>query len=159
MPAYSKTIIKTPLGMLAISVQDGFVDKIYFDENLKEEQTPEDLSFIAGEFKDYFSGKIQTFHFDVFPKGTPFQLKVWEAIQEIPYGETRSYGEIATHLGLKNGARAVGLAVGANPLPLVIPCHRVIGTNGKLTGYSGGLERKKWLLRHEAKNSPFHISG
>jgi AraC family transcriptional regulator of adaptative response/methylated-DNA-[protein]-cysteine methyltransferase len=83
--------------------------------------------------------------------GTPFERRVWERLLEIPPGETRSYGEIAAGLGLRNGARAVGLANGANPLAIVVPCHRVIGSTGALTGYGGGLDRKRWLLQHERR--------
>ena len=86
--------------------------------------------------------------------GTPFERSVWERLLAIPPGHTRSYGEIAAELGLRNGARAVGLANGANPLAIVVPCHRVIGSNGTLTGYGGGLDRKQWLLTHERRWAP-----
>ena len=87
------------------------------------------------------------------PEGTPFQRKVWDALVEIPFGETTSYGELARRIGNPNASRAVGLANGTNPIPIVIPCHRVIGSTGKLTGYGGGLETKRWLLDFEAANS------
>jgi methylated-DNA-[protein]-cysteine S-methyltransferase len=87
----------------------------------------------------------------VTPAGTPFQVRVWTALREIPCGETRSYGDIARRIGDPKAVRAVGLANGANPIAVVVPCHRVIGANGSLTGYGGGLPRKRWLLAHESR--------
>src|SRR5690606_33432318 len=86
--------------------------------------------------------------------GTPFQQRVWDALRRIPAGTTVSYGELASRIGAPTASRAVGMANGANPIPLVVPCHRVIGANGKLTGFGGGMERKRWLLAHEAVNAP-----
>ena len=100
---------------------------------------------------EYFCGARRSFHLPLAPEGTPFQLRVWQALSTIPYGETLSYGELARRLGVSGGARAVGLANGANPLPIVVPCHRVIGASGSLTGYGGGLERKTWLIDHERR--------
>jgi methylated-DNA-[protein]-cysteine S-methyltransferase len=101
------------------------------------------------QLREYFAGKRRRFDVPVDPTGTDFQRRVWHAITAIPFGETMSYGEIAVALGGNQLARAVGAAVGANPIPIVIPCHRVIGADGSLTGYGGGLRRKIWLLRHE----------
>jgi methylated-DNA-[protein]-cysteine S-methyltransferase len=98
---------------------------------------------------DYFRGVRRAFALPLAPEGTPFQLKVWRALCRIPYGETLSYGELARRLELVNGARAVGLANGANPLPIVVPCHRVIGSDGTLTGFGGGLHIKRSLLALE----------
>jgi methylated-DNA-[protein]-cysteine S-methyltransferase len=145
--------------MLRISAQAEVICSVLFDESSAETHLPEEFSSIVKQFEEYFSGKRQTFDFDLIPGGTPFQLAVWEIVMDIPYGKTRSYGEIAQQMGLKNGARAVGLAVGANPLLIVVPCHRVVGSNGQLTGYAGGIDRKKWLLRHEAANLPFQLKA
>lgn len=101
---------------------------------------------------DYFAGtsaEVNGLPLDM--RGAPFELKVWEALLEIPAGETTSYGAIAKKLGSPGASRAVGAANGANPIPIIVPCHRVIGSNGSLTGYGGGLQRKTWLLNHEAR--------
>ncbi|MGH8906869.1 MAG: methylated-DNA--[protein]-cysteine S-methyltransferase [Egibacteraceae bacterium] len=98
----------------------------------------------------YFAGERTIFDLPVAPQGTAFQLQVWKALQEIPYGQTRSYGAIAERIGNPRAVRAVGLANGRNPIAIVIPCHRVIGANGSLTGYGGGLDRKRLLLRLES---------
>jgi methylated-DNA-[protein]-cysteine S-methyltransferase len=98
----------------------------------------------------YFAGELDDFDLPLAPHGTPFQLRVWEQLTKIPFGETISYGELAERLDSPRAVRAVGLANGRNPLSIVIPCHRVIGADGSLVGYGGGLERKRWLLEHEA---------
>jgi methylated-DNA-[protein]-cysteine S-methyltransferase len=98
---------------------------------------------------EYFEGRRRVFELPLAPAGTPFQLRVWNALLDIPYGETISYGELAAQIGDRSASRAVGLANGSNPLPIVIPCHRVIGSNGKLTGYGGGLPIKERLLTLE----------
>jgi methylated-DNA-[protein]-cysteine S-methyltransferase len=98
----------------------------------------------------YFAGELKALHEVPFrSEGTPFQLRVWDALTKIPMGETTSYGALAERIGKPSAVRAVGLANGANPISVVVPCHRVIGSDGSLTGYGGGLERKRWLLRHE----------
>ena len=101
------------------------------------------------QLKEYFSGKRKTFRIGLAPKGTPFQLKVWQALRAIPYGRTTSYGQIAKAIGNPKAARAIGAANGQNPLSIIVPCHRVIGSNGKLVGYGGGLSIKEALLTHE----------
>jgi methylated-DNA-[protein]-cysteine S-methyltransferase len=103
------------------------------------------------QLRAYFAGDLETFDLPLAPAGTPFQLAVWRELCKIPYGKTISYGELARHLGNPNASRAVGLANGANPIPIVIPCHRVIGSNGKLTGYGGGLPIKEKLLALERR--------
>lgn len=97
----------------------------------------------------YFAGTLTAFDLPLAPRGTPFQHRVWRALLEIPYGETVSYAEIARRIGAPDAVRAVGAANGRNPVSIVVPCHRVIGANGALTGYGGGIERKRWLLAHE----------
>ncbi|HEX6083542.1 MAG TPA: methylated-DNA--[protein]-cysteine S-methyltransferase [Thermoanaerobaculia bacterium] len=100
---------------------------------------------------EYFDGRRRTFDFPLAPKGTPFQLDVWNALLEVPYGDTVTYAELARRIGRPSAIRAVGAANGANPIPVIIPCHRVIGSNGTLTGYGGGIERKQWLLALEGR--------
>ena len=100
----------------------------------------------ADQLAAYFQGTLRQFDLDLKPNGTPFQLQVLDALSKIPYGETRSYGEIATQIGKPTAVRAVGAANGRNPLPIVLPCHRVIGADGSLTGFGGGLETKRYLL-------------
>jgi methylated-DNA-[protein]-cysteine S-methyltransferase len=105
----------------------------------------------AAQLEAYFDGTLEVFELPLAPQGTPFQQRVWAELRTLPYGTTASYGEIAGRLGLTgHGARAVGLANGRNPLSIVVPCHRVIGAAGGLTGYGGGVARKEWLLAHEA---------
>ena len=108
----------------------------------------------ARQLEAYFSGGLTAFSLTVAPAGTPFQRKVWRALQGIPWGQAISYGELARRIGSPGSARAVGMANGRNPVAIVIPCHRVIGADGSLTGYGGGLDRKKWLLAHEGVATP-----
>ena len=112
------------------------------------ERDDEALAPVAAQLADYFAGRRLAFDLPLAPVGTAFQ-KVWLALREIPYGRTTTYGEIATGLGQPTASRAVGLANGRNPIAVIVPCHRVIGANGTLTGFGGGLPRKRWLLEHE----------
>lgn len=107
------------------------------------------------QLQAYLAGEQQVFDLPLAPVGTAFQRRVWDALLEIPYGQTVSYGDIARRIGSPKACRAVGLANGQNPISIIIPCHRVIGANGKLTGYGGGLPRKEWLLNHEQA----HVAG
>jgi methylated-DNA-[protein]-cysteine S-methyltransferase len=109
----------------------------------------DDFNDVVTQLAEYFDGRRREFDLSLAPEGTPFQQLVWRALLDIPYGETTSYGELATRIGQRSASRAVGLANGSNPLPIVIPCHRVIGANGKLTGYGGGLAIKDQLLALE----------
>lgn len=104
---------------------------------------------VITQLDEYFAGNRQHFDLNLTPQGTDFQRQVWQALQKIPYGETWSYGELARHIGKPKASRAVGAANGLNPIPVIIPCHRVIGANGKLTGFGGGLETKSFLLNLE----------
>lgn len=115
------------------------------------EPSVRDLRPLAEALEQYFCGGVREFDFPLDPQGSDYQMKVWRALMDIPYGETRSYGDVAKAIGDPKGARAVGLAVNQNPLPIVVPCHRVIGADGKLVGYSGGLPRKKYLLGLESR--------
>jgi methylated-DNA-[protein]-cysteine S-methyltransferase len=112
------------------------------------------LHAAARELDEYFAGTRQTFDVPLHPSGTPFQLEVWGALLAIPYGQTVSYADIARRIRRPRAVRAVGAANGANPLSIIVPCHRVIGSHGDLTGYGGGLPAKRWLLAHERKHAP-----
>jgi O-6-methylguanine DNA methyltransferase len=118
----------------------------------------EDPARTAGlrrQLEEYFAGERREFDLTLAPEGTPFERSVWEELRRIPFGETRSYGEIARAIGRPNAFRAVGRANGANPIPIVVPCHRVIGSDGSLTGFGGGLEAKSRLLEIEGRRLPF----
>ncbi|HKI04387.1 MAG TPA: methylated-DNA--[protein]-cysteine S-methyltransferase [Thermoanaerobaculia bacterium] len=110
---------------------------------------------VRRQLEEYFAGERQEFDLELIPEGTPFERTVWEELRKIPFGETRSYGEIAHALGRPGAARAVGRANGANPIPIVVPCHRVIGADGSLTGFGGGLDAKSRLLELEGRALPF----
>jgi methylated-DNA-[protein]-cysteine S-methyltransferase len=151
------TIEPSPIGALLLVSNGQALTQIYLPG---EWQTPpaEDardaiLDETARQLRAYFAGKRRDFELPLAPTGTPFQRRVWQALLEIPYGETFSYSEIAMRLDAPAAARAVGLANGRNPIPIVIPCHRVIGAGGGLVGYGGGLERKRWLLDLESSQA------
>jgi methylated-DNA-[protein]-cysteine S-methyltransferase len=150
MELYHK-IISTPIGNLLLQSDLLALKSVSFtlDCTISEETTPEILETAATQLSEYFEGKRQEFDLRLSPGGTEFQKKVWLLVQQVRFGETKSYGELALLLGSSKFSRAVGSANGSNPIPVIIPCHRIIGNSGKLTGYSGGLERKKWLLLHE----------
>lgn len=137
--------------MLLAQEEEGLI-LVEFDatplKNWQQADTPL-LVQAKAQLSEYFAGTRQEFTLPLSPKGTPFQQKVWAALQTIPYGQTRSYGEIARQIGSPKAARAVGMANHHNPIAILIPCHRVVGQNGALTGYAGGLERKKALLQLE----------
>jgi methylated-DNA-[protein]-cysteine S-methyltransferase len=149
------TSIETPIGSLEIISNKNFIISIRFVDSpvLESKFIPDILQKATLQLEQYFTGDIKEFNLEIQPVGSDFQQKVWKEVKKIPFGKTVSYLDIAIQTGSKNNTRAVGLANGKNPVPIVIPCHRVIGTNGKLTGYAGGLERKKWLLQHEMKHS------
>jgi len=109
------------------------------------------LQQAAAQLAEYFAGTRQHFDLPLAASGTAFQQQVWQQLCQVPYGQTQSYGELALRLGNKNAMRAVGAANGRNPIAIIVPCHRVIGADGKLTGYAGGLDRKVWLLQHEQR--------
>lgn len=116
-------------------------------------ESADKFSKVRRQLDDYFAGKLDRFEVTLAPKGTEFQETVWQALTEIPFGETWSYGDLAKHIGRPKASRAVGAANGLNPIPIIIPCHRVIGASGKLTGFGGGLPTKQYLLDLEAKRS------
>ncbi len=127
-----------------------FANKIELNNELNiEANETELLRETIKQLEEFFEGKRNCFDLPLEPKGTEFQKKVWDALQKIPFGETRSYGEIAKTIGNEKASRAVGMANNKNPIPIIIPCHRVIGANGKLVGYAGGLDIKEKLLKIE----------
>lgn len=147
---------ESPIGPLGVGEEDGAVTLILFagqqpPEGYREGETPL-LEEAWAQLERYFAGELRQFSLPLAPAGTPFQQAVWRALEEIPYGETRSYGEIAGQVGRPKASRAVGAANHRNPIPIVIPCHRVIGAGGTLTGYGGGLDRKRLLLDLERQN-------
>lgn len=148
---------ETEMGKIGIAENGEAITDVFFNENeIKmsknidiEIRETELLREAAKQLKEYFLGNRKSFDIPLAPKGTEFQQKVWKALQEIPFGETRSYGEIARNVGNPKAARAVGMANNRNPIAIFIPCHRVIGANGKLVGYAGGLDIKEHLLSVE----------
>ncbi|WP_243473324.1 methylated-DNA--[protein]-cysteine S-methyltransferase [Winogradskyella sp. MH6] len=145
--------IETPLGYAKIiGDQDGITSVSIVDTNEDtSESIPESLLDCATQLKAYFNNKLKTFDLKLNPEGTDFQKKVWKQLEKIPYGKTISYLELAKQLGDVKTIRAAASANGKNPLWIIVPCHRVIGTDGSLTGYAGGLHRKQWLLNHESE--------
>lgn len=142
--------INAPLGIIKIEGDENGISVITTLQEGKISTTiPSVLQLAVFQLQEYFEGKRTEFNFKLNPKGTEFQQKVWNALLEIPFGKTMSYLELSKMLGDVKAIRAVASANGKNPLWIVIPCHRVIGTDGSLTGYAGGLWRKKWLLEHE----------
>ena len=153
MPAIAFDLLDSPLGELCLIGSEGGLGAILFPEQSRPRhlpRAPRALSAASTQLRAYFAGQRQAFELALVPQGTAFQLRVWDALQAIGFGQTLSYGELARQIGQPTASRAVGLANGRNPIPIVIPCHRVIGASGSLTGYSGGIERKRWLLAHEA---------
>lgn len=145
--------MQTPIGFLILDANDkGVVSRARFD-NTPIACNPAQKNIVHAiaqqELDSYFAGILKQFKTPLALIGTPFQLKVWAAVQEIPYGQTRSYAEIACAIGRPKAVRAVANAISANPIWIMVPCHRVIRSSGGLGGYAGGIERKKWLLAHE----------
>lgn len=149
--------IKTPLGIAKIQGDENGISILCIhDEGTISLEIPTILKEAVAQIDDYFEGKRTDFTFKINPSGTEFQQKVWKGLLEIPFGKTVSYLELSKKLGNTKAIRAVAAANGKNPLWIVVPCHRVIGTQGSLTGYAGGLWRKKWLLDHE--NATIQVS-
>lgn len=160
--ALRTALLDSPLGPLRLTASDAGLVSIQLPgpgaEGAEDgPATPPDdpvLEAAARQLTAYFAGTRRTFDLPLAPYGTPFQNAVWEAVRAIPFGETRSYGEVARAIGRPGAVRAVGLANGRNPWPIVVPCHRVIGADGSLTGYAGGEALKRRLLDHEADGAP-----
>lgn len=147
-------VLDSPIGLLTLVEEDGALREVRFGQRTENAclcHTPLLLKAEA-ELNEYFSGKRKTFDLPLAPVGTAFQQKCWKALLQIPYGETRTYAQQADMIGQPKACRAVGMGNHCNPLPILIPCHRVVGKNGKLTGYAGGLEIKEKLLQIERMN-------
>lgn len=150
----------SPLGEMLLAAHHGalvgawFVDQKYFPSDQAGSDVSDDLGLLgeaAGQLDAYFAGRLQRFDLPLRPRGSPYQTAVWAAIAAVAYGQTITYGELARHCGMSGSPRAAGRATGRNPLGIIVPCHRIIGANGHLTGYAGGLERKRKLLALEAQ--------
>jgi methylated-DNA-[protein]-cysteine S-methyltransferase len=150
-----KKYMDSPVGWLEITTSADSLMKISFVEQTEIDSIiqPKILQKTEAQLKEYFEGTRKSFQLKLNPTGTEFQKRVWDFVENIAFGTTASYLDIAKLTGSPKNTRAVGLANGKNPIPIVIPCHRIIGSNGKLTGYAGGLERKRRLLQHEIQFS------
>jgi len=151
-------IVDSPIGRLLLQTDGVSLTGLYMDvagrpppgmNDRQEDANAGPLPEAARQLEEYFAGTRRDFDLPLHLQGTQFQQRVWRALTEIPYGATWSYGELAKRIGNPNASRAVGLANGRNPISILVPCHRVIGADGSLTGYGGGLQRKQWLLAHE----------
>jgi methylated-DNA-[protein]-cysteine S-methyltransferase len=156
MAIATMTLTNSPIGLLTLTSVDGVVNGVHMDGQRHAPAHSQDWERDDAGFKDvvaqldaYFAGERREFEVPLRMEGTDFQQSVWARLCEIPYGETISYGELARRVGSPKASRAVGLANGRNPVAIIVPCHRVIGADGSLTGYGGGLDRKVWLLDHE----------
>ncbi len=160
------TVVDSPVGPLTLVATDGLLSGLYMTE---QRYRPDEESFgvrddapfgeVTAQLAEYFAGRRTSFELPLDLLGTPFQRTVWTALCSIPYGETVSYGELAAALGRPTAARAVGMANGHNPIGIIVPCHRVVGSGGDLTGYGGGIERKRQLLDFEAQTLTSVRSG
>jgi methylated-DNA-[protein]-cysteine S-methyltransferase len=156
-PAVIATTIDSPIGELTITAAAGVLIGVHMHEQRHRPTLPPGcerddagLAHVVAQLNAYFAGELTDFDIPMAMHGTDFQRRVWSGLCEIPCGETISYGELARRVGSPKASRAVGLANGRNPIAIIVPCHRVIGSDGSLTGYGGGLDRKVWLLEHEA---------
>ncbi len=145
--------LESPIGLLQVVCSHTALTAIHFSDHLQADRpgNSELLREVVRQLQQYFSGERRLFDLPLEAQGTPFQQKVWQALQTVPYGTTASYKDIAVAIGNPKAVRAVGLANARNPIPIVVPCHRIIGSNGRLTGYAGGLWRKEYLLKLESK--------
>jgi methylated-DNA-[protein]-cysteine S-methyltransferase len=155
-------VMPSPVGPLLVSAEDAGLTAVWFaphegrvgadwvQDRGQAGAASRTLAAAREQLDAYFAGALRTFDLPLAPAGTPFQLRVWEGLRRLRFGETVSYAELARRIGSPDAVRAVGAANGRNPLPIIVPCHRVIGADGSLTGFGGGIERKRWLLAHEA---------
>ncbi|MFB6525309.1 MULTISPECIES: methylated-DNA--[protein]-cysteine S-methyltransferase [unclassified Streptomyces] len=157
MPAIQHTVVDSPYDPLTLVAVDGVLSRVHMTgqrhrppEETFGEPDPRPFGEAIRQLDAYFAGELTEFELPLNLIGTPFQLRVWEGLLRIPYGETRTYGELAEELGNPGASRAVGLANGKNPVSIIVPCHRVVGASGSLTGYGGGLDRKQRLLAFES---------
>jgi methylated-DNA-[protein]-cysteine S-methyltransferase len=157
-PYYSE--LDSPIGLLLLIGDEARLRGLYMRDHeyqppMSERCERNDAAFrsVRQQLTAYFAGELRKFEVALAGEGSAFQKKVWQALLDIPFGETESYGQLARRIGNEKASRAVGLANGRNPISIIVPCHRVIGANGSLTGYGGGIERKRWLLEHEKRSS------
>lgn len=149
----------SPLGLIEVTASDAGVLSVQFEAQAQHTNQPNRwTSACVEELKSYFEGSLLSFTVTLDQNGTEFQQQVWQALTEVPYGQTASYLDIAKRINNPKAIRAVGSANGRNPIAIIVPCHRIIGSNGTLTGYAGGLDKKSWLLAHEAKHG-FKLSS
>ena len=151
-PSASYTTVATPIGELTLVASETALTEVHFPRRFGGSVPRGEnamLARVAQQLSEYFAGKRTSFDVPLAMAGTEFEQRVWGLLREIPFGATLSYGDLARRLGTPKDARAVGAANGKNPIPIIVPCHRVIGSNGDLTGFGGGLETKRWLLVHE----------
>lgn len=141
--------LETPIGILKLVANEHALREVSFADILGKEEPNAITQQTAKQLQEYFEGKRTIFDLPLEPEGTAFQKRVWKELKRIPYGETKSYGQIAQAIGNPNASRAVGMANNRNPIVIIIPCHRVIGANGRLVGYGGGLDKKVYLLTLE----------
>ena len=144
---------ETPLGKMEITASDDVVLSIYFVDQTRPVQANAVTDLAKSQMLEYFNGQREQFDMPIAPQGTDFQQRVWRALATVDYGDTCSYSDIANRINSPKAVRAVGSANGKNPMTIVVPCHRIIGNNGSLTGYASGIERKAWLLNHENRSS------
>lgn len=151
------TYVETPIGRLMLLANADALRMIRFVPQRERPRTVREnemLQLVRRELEEFFAGRLDEFTVRLAVHGSPFQRQVWDAVRAIPFGQTRSYRQIAQSIGAPQSARAVGAANANNPWPIIVPCHRVVGSGGRLTGYAGGLERKEWLLQHEGALAP-----
>lgn len=156
----------SPIGKLLLVGKDGVLEELHFPNSAGQNKPFEECQHdeqcfktVIKQLSEYFAGHRQMFELKLAPRGTAFQESVWQELRKIPYGQTVSYGEIAERIGNKKASRAVGMANGKNPIPIIVPCHRVIGKDGSLTGFGGGLEIKTQLLELEKDESKHNQSA
>lgn len=152
MSELSKLTIKAPIGLLEITATDEAIVGVKLANHGENVEGNDLAQKCKTELEEYFAGKRKNFDLPLAGEGTDFQKQVWEQLQRIPYGQTRTYGEIAKMMGKPKASRAIGMANHNNPILILVPCHRVIGADGSLTGYAAGIEAKKYLLEFEKKN-------
>ncbi len=152
----STITMKTPIGPITLTASQGHLTSLDFGASPEQNGDPRDnavLNLVIDQLTRYFEGTLQNFELPLSIHGTPFMMTTWHELSKIPYGQTVSYGELAAAAGYPHAARAVGLAMSKNPVAIILPCHRVVGKNGSLVGFGGGLEIKKFLLAHEVSHA------
>ena len=162
------TEMKSPLGTLLLTAEDGALTGVHFpgqkhdrprQPHWKRADDDALLAAARAQLAEYLDGRRSAFELPLAPRGTPFQQAVWQALLAVPFGTTSTYGQVAVAIGRPTAVRAVGAAVGANPIGIIVPCHRIIGRDGSLTGYAGGLDRKVKLLALEARAVPLELTA